>query len=230
VGPRAETRIAQAIFAFVALASGHGSAPAQRDISPEPGGGYVWDEGVFVARVDRDGTVAIEDGPTFLYDGLGVWFDATDMIMRARGEDPYASAKLRFLDRTRDERVMLGREHRLQQLAYSGELMRVNIDEVWATMPDPQQRRLALFQLWDECAESGEPEMVAAGASARAALVEFVQRELTGTDAYTRSELAWLNAHRTSEGLFDPYAPPGREPRSASHPITAQARARDESR
>ena len=44
--------------------------------------------------------------------------------MRAQRMDPYASEKLRFMDRTRDQRVAIGKEYRGEVLSRSGGLMR----------------------------------------------------------------------------------------------------------
>src|SRR5262245_47611048 len=51
------------------------------DLQPSGGGTYRADKSGFRADVDRDGTVHLRDKPTF---------DATDRIMHAVGEDPYA--------------------------------------------------------------------------------------------------------------------------------------------
>jgi hypothetical protein len=163
-----------------------------------------YDAGTFSATVHPDGSVSLHDGPLGRAEGLGFSFDVTDWIMRARGEDPYAVEKLRFLDQTRDDRAAMGAEHRRAQLAASAALMRNNIANVWATIPDATQRKQVLFELWDECAESGEPELVVAGAAARAVVVDFAS-QLEGRDAFTPAELSRLNARRTSTLAFAPH-------------------------
>mgnify|MGYP000036982065 FL=1 len=134
-------------------------------------------------------------------------FDVTDALMRGHGQDPYAAKKLRMLDATRDERVQLGRRHRAAQLARTGELSHANLEAVWARAGDVAARRRALFTLWDECAEAGEPEVIAAGAAARALIVGFVRARLPAgsAEAYAPDELAGLNRGRQSRAVFAPY-------------------------
>jgi hypothetical protein len=73
--------------------------------------------------------------------------------MRSQRMDPYASAKLRLMDRTRDQRVAIGKEYRREVLAQSGELMRKNVERLWAGTKDLRERKQGLFELWNECAE-----------------------------------------------------------------------------
>ncbi len=161
-------------------------------------------QGVFTTRTHPDGSVDIQNVHRGLQ-GAGVWFDITDELMRSQGMDPYTDRKLGYLDATRERRVAMGREYRIRQYAHSGEAMQKNIDAVWRALPDLAQRKQALFALWDECAESGDPALVAGGQRAREKLVSFVRENLTGPYAYTPEELAQLNAHRTSAAPFDPY-------------------------
>jgi hypothetical protein len=171
---------------------------AQSGESPEHEG--------FRAHVARDGTVRFESRHAIQH-GLGMAFDVTDELMRSQGIDPYASAKLLLLDRTRDARAEMRRVDTLERLSHSAEDMRASIAAAWA-VPDLAQRKQLLFELWDACAETGDPALVAGANAARAELVAFVQRYLTGGEAYTAEELARLNAHRTSSAAFDPYRTP----------------------
>ena len=134
-------------------------------------------------------------------------FDVSDAFMRNHGQDPYASKKLKFLDSTRDERVQIGLKHRSEQLAKASEIMRGNLEQVWRSVGDPAARRQALFELWDEVAETGSSEMVAAGIQARSLVIGWIRSRLpAGTvDAYGTDELARLNAKRTSKTPFAPY-------------------------
>ncbi len=52
---------------------------------------------------------------------IGATFDINDWAMRSSGNDPYASAKLKMLDETRDERVAIGTQFRKELLAHSVE-------------------------------------------------------------------------------------------------------------
>ena len=84
--------------------------------------------------------------------------------------------------------------------------MQKNIDHLWATTRDLAARKQGLFELWDDCAEDGDDELVAAAVQARLLLIGFIQSKLTGGDAYSADELAKLNAKRTSRAVFAPYA------------------------
>ena len=137
----------------------------------------------------------------------GGGFDVSDAFMRSHGQDPYASKKLKFLDSTRDERVQIGMRYRSEQLAKASEIMRGNLAQVWRSVGDPAARRLALFELWDEAAETGSTEMVAAGIQARSLVIGWIRARLPegSADAYGIDELARLNAKRTSKAPFTPY-------------------------
>ena len=153
-----------------------------------------------------DGGVELKDKPNiqvaaFIGFGLAGTFDLTDAFMRDRGQDPYASSKLRYLDRTRDQRVEIGKRHRAAQLAQSTQLMAESLARLWATTRDPARRKSALFALWDECAETGPEELVEAGAAARRVLVNFVHVKRV---VFTPEELAALNAKRRSSATFAP--------------------------
>lgn len=199
-----------AIATVVLSLSAAGSVVAQPDrmvLQEEPDGTLSSDEGAFISHVDRDGSVSLENKPPLQLQGLGASFDLTDIAMRIGGMDPYASAKLHYLDQTRDARAAMGARYRDSQLAAAPALMRDNIEAVLAAVHDPRGRKQALFDLWDECAETGEPALVAAGDAARASLLDFIQHEMKGPDAYTPAEIRALNARRTSRVAFEPYAP-----------------------
>ena len=167
------------------------------DLKPSGGGTYRADKSGFRADVDRDGTVHLRDKPTF---------DATDRIMRAVGEDPYATEKERLLDRTRDERALIAKRYRHEQLSRAAIIMQKNIERLWTGTTELAARKRGLFELWDDCAEDGDDEVVAAAVQARLLLIGFIQSKLTGGEAYTADELAKLNAKRTSRAVFAPYA------------------------
>ena len=168
-------------------------------------GTYEADKTTFVATVDRDGKLHLHDKANLQREGLGARFDVTDGLMRWQKIDPYASEKLRLLDRTRDQRVAIGREYRREQLSRSAEFMQQNIDRMWTTTPDLRARKRGLFELWDECAETGNDELVAGGAAARKLLVGFIQLKLRGAEAYSAEELVQLNRRRRSKAMFVPY-------------------------
>jgi hypothetical protein len=222
-----------------------------------PGGptGFQTDEGVFVARTRRDGTVEFADRPNVRvevplptprnvargverwYDSLapgqprpgqpdprepragdsagtpplaGGSFDLTDGIMGALGQDPYGSRKLAFLDRTRDERLAMAAARRSADLREALHRTRGELERLWRGPGSAAARRELLFLLWDECAETGSPEVVSTARAVRGAIVAFVRRRLPAgsAHAFTADELARHNARRSSTARFDPYAAP----------------------
>ncbi|MGE0870580.1 MAG: hypothetical protein AB7P03_18590 [Kofleriaceae bacterium] len=160
------------------------------DGTVKPEGRSKWD--------DKDGTVPLVGGS----------FDISDAIMRRGGQDPYASQKLRFLDATRDERAQIGARHRARQLADATRLVKRNLDRLWAQTKDPQARRQALFEMWDECAETGTTELVEAGRAARRMIVGFIRARLpVGSAAgYSAGHLEQLNRRKRSIERFSPYS------------------------
>ena len=148
-------------------------------------------------------------------------FDVTDALMRRKGQDPYASKKLAFLDSTRDERVQLGTAHREQQLKKTTQIVQRNLEQLWQRVTEPRARREALFELWDEVVEAGDQAgdqagddtrnelTVEAGRAARRLVIGFIRARLPagGPDAYTADELAAMNRRRHSKAMFAPYAP-----------------------
>lgn len=170
---------------------------ARQDLQPSGGGAYRAEQRTFTARVDADGSAHLEDKPGEL--------DTQDHLMSRMGAEPYARNKLALLDRTRDQRVAIGERHRHAQLARAAELMQRNIDRLWAATPDLAARKRSLFELWDDCAETGSDELVAAGAAARRLAIGTIRARLRGAHAYTTAELAELNAIRSSTAVFAPY-------------------------
>jgi len=170
---------------------------ARQDLKPSGGGTYRAEQGTFTATVDAGGTAHLEDKPGEL--------DAQDRLMLRKGFDPYAHDKLALLDRTRDQRVAIGERHRKDQLAHATELMQRNIDRLWAAAPDRAARKRGLFELWDDCAETGGDELVAPAGAARRLVIGTIRARLRGPDAYTTAELAELNAIRRSTAVFAPY-------------------------
>jgi hypothetical protein len=148
-------------------------------------------------KPDQGGTVPI----------VGGGFDITDALMRRHGQDPYASKKLKFLDSTRDERVQIGNRYRQQQLAQATQIMKTNLDRMWSEVTAPAARRQALFELWDECAETGTEDLVIAGRAARKLVIGFIRTRVPAgsADAYSTAEIAALNRKKQSKATFAPY-------------------------
>ncbi|HEY0988412.1 MAG TPA: hypothetical protein VGD80_15215 [Kofleriaceae bacterium] len=138
---------------------------------------------------------------------IGGRLEVTDWLMRSKGIDPYASRKLKLLDTTRDERVQIGNRHRAQQLAMTPQIVQRNLTHLWAATPDTAARKQALFDLWDECAETGDPAVVAAADAARRLVIAFIRTHLPagGPDAFTPAELDALTRTKRSRAAFQPY-------------------------
>jgi hypothetical protein len=170
-------------------------------------GGSDWRDRTATAHVARDGTVRFDNAPDFdiHFAGLGVAgkFNVDDWLTRKAGIDPYASAKLAYLDRTRDERARIAEVNRADDLAHAQRALRRNLDAVRA-IADSAARKRALFELWDDAAETGDDALVRAGADARAYLVGAI-RAMRPALVFTPDELARLNAHRHSRAVFAPY-------------------------
>jgi hypothetical protein len=187
---------------------------AQRDaeeLKPAGNGTYQSHHGAFDATVARDGTVNLHDKPSVeLSPGCifaGCPMNLDDAMMRAAGIDPYRAAKLHWLDKTREERFQIGLANRKTELAHSAQAMQRNLTWMWNKTRDPVERKQALFELWDEVAESGDDDLVRGGEAARRYLVGFVRSKLPegSAGAFTGDELAQLNAHRRSHEPFAPY-------------------------
>ena len=170
-------------------------------------GGSNWRTRTATAHVARDGTVHFENAPDFdihfALIGIVGKFNVDDWLARKHGEDPYASAKLAYLDRTRDERARIAEINRTDDLAHAQRAMQRNV-EVARAIVDPAARKQALFELWDDVAETGDDALVRAGADARAYLVGAI-RAMRPALQFTPDELAQLNAHRHSSAVFAPY-------------------------
>ena len=168
---------------------------AQREaeeLKPAGGGRYKSEKETFRAHVNPDGSVKLEDKPENM--------DSQDKLMKRHGIDPYGRNKLAYLDRTRDQRVAIGKRYREEQLGKSVVYMQQHIARLWAMTTDVAKRKQGLFELWDECIETGTPEEVAGGAAARA----FVMAHIRAKVRYTPDELRALNAQRHSTQPFAP--------------------------
>jgi hypothetical protein len=171
---------------------------AREDLKPSGGGSFRAEQRTFSTSVAPDGSAQITDKPAQQ--------DTQDVLMKKLfGIDPYAHNKLALLDRTRGQRVAVGERHRRVQLAHAAELALRNVERLWATTPALADRKRGLFELWDDCAETGSDEIVAGGTAARGVVIGAIRARLRGADAYTVAELAALNASRHSKAVFAPY-------------------------
>lgn len=139
---------------------------------------------------------------------VGGRFNFDDAIAKRGGFDPYIARKMAYMDRTRDERTRMASVDRDDRLREAVTKLRAHLARVWSYQPwTPAQRRDALFVLWDECAERGAANVVAAAATARATIEAFIRAELpAGSEhAFTAAELVRMNRGRQSHQPFAPY-------------------------
>jgi hypothetical protein len=176
-----------------------GDAAMARQIQVSPG--------ATVAPSDPTDTAPREHATTVIIPVIGGGFEITDWLMRRHGQDPYAARKRAMLDATRDERAAIGKRHRAVELARTPEIVHRQLEALWASAADLAGRKQGLFELWDDCAEAGDPELVAAAEAARRLIVGFIRAHLPAgsADAYTPAELAALARVRHSEAAFTPY-------------------------
>jgi hypothetical protein len=171
-------------------------------------GGYREDRARFSARVDRDGHIEFRDRGNIQPDGLGLSFDLTDAVLHALGDDPYAYEKMRIMERTRDVRAGMALRDRGDRMREAVVRLPAYLARIWGHDAwTPAQKRRALFALWDEVAEEGDPEMLRGGEAVRAIILAFIARHLPegGAHAFTADELAAMNRERKSKQRFEPY-------------------------
>jgi len=78
---------------------------------------------------------------------------------------------------------------------------------LWAATQDLRARKQALFDLWDDCAETGDAAVVAAGEAARRLILGFIRAHLPAgsADAFTAQDIAALARAQQSKAVFQPY-------------------------
>ena len=183
-------------------------ARSNAELKPD-GTGTKSEHTTFKMKFNGDGTVKeIKDKANWQQKSLfRAEFDVTDAMMRNHGIDPYASYKKKVLDETREQRFEMGSQYRTQQLARSRQFMQKNLERLVATATTKSELKQGLFELWDDCAETGSDELVAGGAAAREQLIGYIRSKLPrdSADAYTGEEIAMLNKKRKSRLEFAPY-------------------------
>jgi hypothetical protein len=186
--------------------------PAVRERSPwkaRAGGKLERTDQPFVAQIDRDGTIRFFDSPNVNVDAKrwGGSFDLTDAVMKSRGEELYSYRKMRIMESTRPEREKMAFRARKEALVNSVGALPRRLLKLWQRRDlSAAERRALIFQLWDECAEVGPSEVVAAARTARTRILAFIRRELPrDKNGFTDDELKRFNAKRSSKEKFDPY-------------------------
>jgi hypothetical protein len=200
--------------------AGRGERPA-RNLRRDDGG-YTHDATGFTARVYPDGRVELHDKSavqgqlvlTPLYIAFAGTLDATDLVMRWLGEDPYQYQKAKFLEQTFEERAEMRRRYDLSTMDRALAELPDYLAAVWHQTGWPiELRRRVLFALWDECAEDGDGDgelVTRGGRHARFLIEQFIRTQL-GPDSdrgYRPEELAELNRLRRSHHRFSPYRAP----------------------
>ncbi|HEX3759462.1 MAG TPA: hypothetical protein VHW23_12185 [Kofleriaceae bacterium] len=163
--------------------------------------------GATVAPSDPIGVAPQDHARTVIVPVLAGGFEVTDWLMRRHGQDPYAARKRALLDATRDERVAIGNRHRSAELARAPEMVHRQLEALWAGTTDLAERKQGLFELWDDCVETGDDELVAAADAARRMIVGFIRAHLAAgsAEAYTPAELTALARTQRSKAAFAPY-------------------------
>jgi hypothetical protein len=184
--------------------TGHVPEPVREayPLRPDKKGGLVYSDIRFTARIARDGGVTFDDRSAN-YDTrqAAVVFDLNDMIMRARGEDPYSYEKRKFLAATWDRRTRMRVAADAERLRTALHRLPEHLEAIWRdARRSAADRRRVLYLLWAEC-DARSP----GGAQARATIEGFVRRRLPAgsASAFTPAELATLNAGRPPP--FAPY-------------------------
>ncbi len=135
-------------------------------------------------------------------------FDVTDWVMRRAKQDPYSYQKAQFLERTRGQRMRMAAGEKSGNLRNSLFHLRRDLRKVWNNSSlSHQRRRRQLFELWDECAEVGSSEVLAAAAGVRVTIISFIRHRLPSGSkhGFSVAELKALNASKKSSALFAPY-------------------------
>jgi hypothetical protein len=139
---------------------------------------------------------------------LGSGGDVTELVMRAKGEDPYYAQKIQFLDQTRNWRLDLKKrafQWRAKKylLSLPSRLRRIWNDEQLTI--DNKKRRF--FELWDECLEPDGSKRGRLAQRARSIIIDFIKEHLpvSGPHAYTRKQLQEFRKRREGKRPFDPY-------------------------
>ncbi|MFO0692675.1 MAG: hypothetical protein U0230_03905 [Polyangiales bacterium] len=180
------------------------------DLHRRSDGSYVYAGTGFSARIAADGSISFSDRSTAGFDGFGnsqrqgitAHFDLNDVMFRRRGNDPYQAERSWFMRETEELRNRLSDTARGEQAVTATRTVRGRLLRIWQDEGrTPEQRRQAIFRIWDDCAEDETGEAI------RHAVVGWVREQLPhGSEgAYTDVELARLNAGRDSASPFRPY-------------------------
>ncbi len=182
--------------------------PDMPRLRPRADGGYDIREGEFSARIAPDGTLTFMDKTALQkWGGLSYQIEITDAVMRAVGDDPYRYQKDQVRRQTAGLRAKMAAAACEVRLKTSIVALKGRLDEIWSDPGlSPTQRRTLLFQMWDDCAESGPQDVLQHAEMARQTIYAFIQRNLpAGSEhGFRPQELDVLNRHRRSKLRFSP--------------------------
>ncbi len=159
----------------------------------------------FHARIARDGRVSFDDKSIRDFKGLSGGFDITDMLMRAKGDDPYRHEKKMFLETTEAMRKKMAQATLKERVQESLAQVPGRLHQIWRdTRMSAKERRGLLYETWKDAAMS-DSAVDDAGREACATVEAFVRRYLPADseDAFTEDELARYN--RGQKLAFAPY-------------------------
>jgi hypothetical protein len=174
--------------------------------------GYAYDGPSFSAHIALDGTVDFDDKNIRDFKGLSGGFDVTDLLMKAKKQDPYRYEKEKFMEETASLRNKLRATQKRAQLERALASLPARLQAAW---DDParsaRERRNVLYTMWREAAGT-EEEVGPAGAQVRASVERFVREHLPegSPDAFTPEELKRY-ANRPGPLKFNPYRSGGGE-------------------
>lgn len=169
------------------------------------GGEYMYKGKAFHARIARDGRVSFDDKSIRDFKGLSGGFDITDLLMRAKGDDPYRAEKKAFMDTTEAMRKKMAQAALKERVQESLAQVPGRLHQIWRDVRmTPAERRRLIYETWKDAAES-DSTVDDAGREACATVEAFVRRYLPAgsEDAYTDEELQRYN--RGQKLAFAPY-------------------------
>ena len=182
----------------------------------------------FVATLRADGRVDFNNkGAKASMTQIGM-AGPGDMLMAARGSDPYARLKAKLLKATFDTRLGMAVGFHKKQINKRLHRLEAELGKIWADeRRNLGARKELIFQRWDEC---DEPEDVVASSvevpgfgtldsselddarhdaarAARRSIERFVRETAPrgSAEAFSAAELADMNRRRVSRQNFKPY-------------------------
>ncbi len=174
-------------------------------LRPVGRGEYEYKGKAFSARIMRDGRVSFDDKNIRDFKGLSGGFDVTDLLMKAKHQDPYRAEKQAFMNYTDAMRKKMAVAALKERQAASLEHLPEHLDDIWRNRARTvEARRQEIYEMWLDAAMS-ESETGDAAKEACSIVETYVRRYLPAdsADAFTEDELAKLNGGKRFK--FAPY-------------------------